>query len=99
MTIDLTEEMMTPAVAVAIGYGLLAEGDAIDLAWDTVRAAFPLIEAAVRDQIAAERRVVDRFPAIVETYGAELTTLRSEPAAVIGRALVSAARTVRGEQR
>ena len=63
-----------------------------------VAAAAPLIEAAVREQIAQERRAIDRFPEIVEEYGAELASLGSIDAARIGRALASAARVVRGEQ-
>jgi len=52
--IDLTDEIMKPAEDVAVGYGIATEGDAINLAWDVVKASLPLIEAAVRAQIAAE---------------------------------------------
>lgn len=55
------------------------------------------VVTAVREQIAQERRIIDRFPEIVEEYGAELVPLGSD-AGRIGRALVSAARVVRGEQ-
>lgn len=53
MTIDLTDEIMAPAEAVVIDHLILTDGDAIDLAWDAVKAALPLIEAAVREQIEA----------------------------------------------
>lgn len=54
MTIDLTDEIMAPAEAVVIDHPILTDGDAIDLAWDAVKASLPLIEAAIHEQIAQD---------------------------------------------
>lgn len=53
MSITLTDEIMAPAEAVVVNHGILTDGDAIDLAWDAVKAALPLIEAVVRAEIEA----------------------------------------------
>lgn len=87
MSIDLTDEMVATAEQVVIDHGSLVEGDAIDLAWDVVKAAAPLIEAAVREQVAREIRALGAPP--VPGYHAETWAYAMDYAA---------ARIARGEQ-
>lgn len=97
--IDLTDEIMAPAEAVVIEHGRLVEGDAIDLAWDTVRAALPLIEAAVREQIT---RDIEAEAAVRRANADDIAAARGGVRDVHSDALRMgvgyAARIARGEQ-
>lgn len=99
MSIELTDEMVAPAEKVVIDSDRLTEGDAIDLAWDVVKAAAPLIEAAVREQVARE----------IERHAAERKRWSNETARARGGVrsrhddgyrlgVECAARIARGEQ-
>lgn len=73
-TFDLTEEQMSPVEDLVYHNTQMTSGDAIDLAWDVMRAVAPLIEAAVRESVAkdieAER---------VRLYGTENMPLHQQP--------------------
>lgn len=70
---------------------------AVAVSEEAVLAAAPLIEAAVREQVAQENVRLLAYPAQVEEYAAGLLGVDDENVRQIGRVLLRTARWARGE--